>query len=135
MGSQPSSERSGAEDVRRVLDGLRRVVQQLRESSRAAETRLGLSGAQLFVLARLRGQDGLSLNQLAQLTATHQSSVSVVVTRLVERGLVARRPSKSDARRLEISLTPKGKKLIARAPDAAQEVLIGAIETLPESLR
>src|SRR5262249_53922776 len=114
-----------------VLDGLRRVVQLLRESASDAEKRFGLSAAQLFVLAKLRHHDRLSLGHLAELTATHQSSVSVVVSRLVECGLVARRPSKEDGRRLELSLTARGKRLIARAPDAAQERLFGAIEDLP----
>src|SRR5258708_7219015 len=76
-----------------------------------------------------------ALRRAAQLPATHQSSVSVVVGRLVERGLVARRPSKSDRRRLELSLTQKGRRLIARAPDAAQERLLGAIEELPPAWR
>ncbi len=63
-----------------MLDAIRRIVQALRESSRAAEKRVGLSGAQLFVLQTLGESPGLSLNELAERTRTHQSSVSVVVT-------------------------------------------------------
>ena len=40
-------------DVRAVLDGVRRIVQSLRESSRWAEKYLGMTGAQLFVLQQL----------------------------------------------------------------------------------
>jgi len=55
-------------------------VQALRVSSRAAERDVGLSAAQLFVLDRLAGADqALCVNELAQRTLTHQSSVSVVV--------------------------------------------------------
>jgi DNA-binding MarR family transcriptional regulator len=132
MGSQLISPQ---DEVRRVLDGLRRVVQLLRESAAESERRFGLSSAQLFVLGKLRDHGRISLGSLAELTATHQSSVSVVVSRLVENGLVARRPSKSDARRLELSLTPQGRRLIARAPDATQERLFGAIEELPAAWR
>jgi DNA-binding MarR family transcriptional regulator len=128
MGSQLISP---SEEVRRVLDGLRRVVQLLRESASESERRLGLSSAQLFVLGKLRDHGRISLGKLAQLTATHQSSVSVVVSRLADAGLVARRPSKSDARRLELSLTAQGRRLSARAPDVAQERLFAAIEELP----
>jgi DNA-binding MarR family transcriptional regulator len=122
-------------DVRDVLDGIRHVVQKLRESSSSAEKSLGLSGAQLFVLSKLHGHEGLSINQLAELTATHQSSVSAVVSRLVERGLVVRRPANGDARKLCLSLTARGKKLAARAPDPAQDRLIAAVRTLSPSLR
>lgn len=107
----------------------------LRESSRAAEQRFGLSGAQLFVLSTLAHEPVLSLNELAELTHTHQSTVSVVVSRLVERGLVRRSESEADARRLELSLTPAGRTLFARAPQAAQERLHDAIGRMPAAER
>lgn len=113
-----------------ILDDLRRIVRALRESSRAAEQKLGVSGAQLFVLRSLADVGTLSLKQLAARTRTHQSTVSVVVKRLVERGLVARVMSESDARRLELSLTKRGRALLERAPLAAQDKLIYGVERL-----
>ncbi len=122
-------------DVRQVLDGLRRLVQVLRESSRAAERRVGITSAQLFVLQRLAGERALSLNELAARTFTHQSSVSVVVSRLVERGLVARVEAAEDRRRLALSLTAAGRSLVARAPGAPQAQLVTAIERLSPTRR
>jgi DNA-binding MarR family transcriptional regulator len=115
----------------RVLDSVRRIVRLLREGSRQSQDRVGLSAAQLFVLQRLDGPRPLSLTELAARTLTHQSSVSVVVRRLVEMGLVQRRPAPGDARRLELSLTRRGQTLAARAPSAAQDRIIAAIERLP----
>ncbi|HEX5031116.1 MAG TPA: MarR family transcriptional regulator [Candidatus Eisenbacteria bacterium] len=122
-------------DTRRALDGLRALVQALRESSRSAERSMGLSGAQLFVLQKLGESPAISLNELARRTHTHQSSVSVVVTRLVRRGLVQRLRSLADARALELSLTARGRSLLRRAPGAAQDRLIAAIEALGASRR
>ena len=82
MGSNISSPHA-----REVLDAIRRIVQALRESSRAAEKGVGLSSAQLFVLQTLQETPGLSLNELAERTRTHQSSVSVVVTKLARQRL------------------------------------------------
>jgi DNA-binding MarR family transcriptional regulator len=124
-----------AADTRVVLDAVRRIVQALHESSRWAETRLGLSGAQLFVLQKLADSPCLSLNELAERTHTHQSSVSTVVTRLVERGLVVRGPGESDARRVELRLAPEGRRLIRRAPNLPQQRLIEGIERLAPSRR
>ncbi len=118
-----------------VLDHLRRIVRVLRESSRAAEGLLGVTGAQLFVLKALAGSPALSLNDLAARTRTHQSTVSVVVSRLVARRLVRRTPSQADGRRVELSLSPKGRALLARAPLAAQDALIEGIERLPRAQR
>src|SRR5437763_1011424 len=67
----------GASDVRSIMDAIRRIVRVLRVSSRACEKQVGLSGAQLFVLHKLEEAPALSLNQLADRTRTHQSSVSV----------------------------------------------------------
>jgi DNA-binding MarR family transcriptional regulator len=118
-----------------ALDSLRRIVQSLRLSSRAAEKRFGLSGAQLFVLQKLGDGRALSLNELAARTRTHQSSVSVVVRRLVERGLVASSPSGKDARRVELTLRPAGRKFLRKDPALPQERLAAAIEALPSAQR
>ena len=119
---------SGA--TRDVLDAVRRIVQALHESSRRAEQHLGVSGAQLFVLQRLAESPAASLNELAARTHTHQSSVSAVVARLVARGLVRRSKASEDGRRLELSLTPAGRRLALKAPHAAQDRLIAAVNKM-----
>jgi DNA-binding MarR family transcriptional regulator len=122
-------------EVRDILDAVRRIVRSLHESSRASEKMLGLSAAQLFVLQKLADAPGLSLNALAAQAHTHQSSVSTVVSRLVDRGLVLRTAAADDARRLELRASAEGRRLVARAPDAAPARLIDAIERLPASRR
>jgi DNA-binding MarR family transcriptional regulator len=129
-----AGERS-TQTTRRVLDALRRVVQSLRLSARAAETDLGLSGAQLFVLQKLSEERSLSVNDLAERTLTHQSSVSVVAARLVEKRLVARQRSAGDARRLELSITPKGRAMLRQSPLAAQERLLNGLTQMSERQR
>jgi DNA-binding MarR family transcriptional regulator len=128
--SRPREKTAQGSDVRVVLDAFRHIVRVLRLSSRAAEKRVGVSAAQLFVLHKLAEGRALSLGELADRTFTHQSSVSVVVGRLVARGLVARRSSAADGRRVELALTGSGRTLLRRAPAAAQERLIEAIEGL-----
>ncbi len=118
-----------------ILDGIRLIVQDLREGSRAAEAAFGLSGAQLFVLQTLAGEPGMSVNELAFRTYTHQSSVSAVIKKLVRRRLVTAKPSAADARRLELTLTARGRTLARSAPDAAQIRLIAALNTLSAAER
>jgi DNA-binding MarR family transcriptional regulator len=121
--------------TRAVLDAIRAIVRALREASRQAEQAVGLSAAQLFVLHRLAGAPPLSLSELAARTVTHQSSVSVVVTKLARRGLVARTRAAADARRLEITLTPAGRAVLGRAPAAAQDRLIAALAVVGPAAR
>jgi DNA-binding MarR family transcriptional regulator len=116
--------------TRQVLDSLRRLVQALRESTGRAQTRTGLTGAQLFALQQFEGGAALSVNALAALTFTHQSSVSVVAQRLVDRGLLRRRQSAEDRRRVELTATPRGRALLRKAPEVAQAGLAAAVERL-----
>ena len=124
-----------APHTREVIDAIRRIVQALRESSHEAESRVGLSGAQLFILRTIAEAPGLSLNDLAERTRTHQSSVSVVVTHLAGKGLVEKRTADRDGRRVAIRLSPKGRQRLDRAPQTAQERLIGSVDGLPGSER
>jgi len=112
------------------MDALRRVVRDLRLSARDAERSAGISGAQLFVLQSLAAEPASSLNDLAERTLTDQSSVSVVVKRLADRKLVARKPSLVDARRIELSLTAAGKRLLARCPEPTQLRLVRSLRHL-----
>ena len=122
-------------DNQRILDCIRRLVRLLRLSDRAAQALVGLSGAQLFVLNELGETPALSLNELAERTRTDQSSVSVVVTRLVEAGLVSRERSRDDARRLVLTLTRSGRTALQRAPAVAQQNILAALEQLPAAER
>jgi DNA-binding MarR family transcriptional regulator len=126
---------AAASEIQVILDGIRFLVHRLRESSREAERRIGLTGAQLFVLQRLRENDDLSINDLAARTYTHQSSVSVVVSRLVRRGLVRRRQTPGDARRWSLSLSEEGRRALTIAPEASQAAIIHALQRLPSGTR
>jgi DNA-binding MarR family transcriptional regulator len=116
--------------VRSALSGLRRLVRALRLSSVGAERQLGISAAQLFVLDALRRQPGMSLGELAALTWTDPSSVSVVVSRLVTRGLVVRRTAPDDARRAVLSATHRAEVLLRDGPEPVQRRLVESLLAL-----
>ena len=112
--------------VRRLMDDFRRIVQALRSSHRAAGN-LELTGAQLFVL-KVLGENGapMSINELAEATETTQSTVSAVTARLIDRGLIASSRSSEDARRAEVSLTPRGRALHRKAPATVAQIRLAA---------
>jgi len=119
-----------AEEMTTVMDSLRAVVRALRISTRAVEKEIGISGAQLFVLQRLQDAPARSVNELAERTSTHQSSVSTVVSRLVERGLARRAASAEDGRRMEISISEQGRALLRQAPRTAQTAMQEALRRM-----
>ncbi|MDB4888091.1 MAG: MarR family transcriptional regulator [Gemmatimonadetes bacterium] len=114
----------------------RRLVRALSRSARAVEASSGISGAQLFILRQLATVDRpLSVNELAALTFTHQSTVSAILNLLVERRLVTRTPASDDARRMVIALTARGRALTDSAPPTVQTQLVDGLARLPAAQR
>ena len=117
------------------MNAVRSVVRALRLNTRSIEGKLGISLAQLFVLQQLVDKPAESLNELAERTATHQSSVSVVVRRLVDRGLVTRVASEADRRRVHIALTPAGAAMVRGAPPTVQSDLMHGMSRMTPDQR
>ncbi|MFI5263502.1 MAG: MarR family winged helix-turn-helix transcriptional regulator [Candidatus Kapaibacterium sp.] len=127
--------RSATKESRNIMDDIRRLVQAIRLASSDSEKQIGLSAAQLFVLHKLSEEQGLSINDLAERTMTHQSSVSVVVQKLEAKGLLKRLVADHDGRKFKLSLTKKGMTRMKKAPSAVQDTLIGALEKLEPKMR
>jgi DNA-binding MarR family transcriptional regulator len=117
------------------MNAIRSVVRALRLNTRSIEGKLGISLAQLFVLQQLSEKPAESLNELAERTATHQSSVSVVVRRLVDRGFVTRVASTADRRRVHIALTPAGEAMLRGAPPTVQSDLMHGLSRMSPEQR
>lgn len=119
------------DDAEIALHDLRRLVQGIRASSHAVERTWNLTGAQLFVLHQLSLEPGASIRRLSERTLTDPSSVSVVISRLVARGLVTRTLDATDRRKSALSVSKKGAKLLASTPEPYQDRLIVALRELP----
>lgn len=115
-----------------VLNAFRRITQALRLAAAQTQTETGISAAQLFVLTRLDQEGPHSIKDLAEATMTDRSSVADVVDRLAARRLVSRRSSREDARRAEVHITPAGRRLLSRAPEAPTAILMEGIGGLAD---
>jgi DNA-binding MarR family transcriptional regulator len=115
-----------------ALDRVRTLISALSHSARAVERSTGVTNAQLFLLQQLAEAESLSVNDLAMRARTQQSTVSIVVARLVRAGLAAKRKSANDGRIAVVSLTPKGRRLLTHAPAPPTTALLKAIESLSD---
>src|ERR1700730_7023236 len=106
MGAQITSMASSTigetHDILRAMNAGRSIARALRINTRSIELKMGIRLQQLFALQPLAEKPAESLDELADRTATHQSSVSVVVRRLVDNGLVSRAAVPNDRRRIRI---------------------------------
>ena len=129
MASQ-SKKSPAADDGKRILNSIRQLVRALRLFDREAQAKHGISAAQMFVLHVLGEQDALSLNDVAERTATDQSSASVVVQRLVDAGYVTRTPKKEDRRHVELNITARGRNVMRKSPPPAQQRILQTVAAM-----
>jgi len=106
-------------------------VKALHTYSQEVRRAYGLTGPQLWALKTLRTNRWMSMGQLAEALAVHQSSASILVNRLEKRGLVRRTRGRLDHRFVDMALTRRGAALAAGAPEAAQGRLLHALEAMP----
>jgi len=131
------------------LDLKRQLIAQLVESSRLLRNYIdnrakgrGTTRAQWIVLFRLRQQEGLSQVDLAEVLELQPISLVRLLDRLVEHGLLERRPDPRDRRANKLFLTPCGRQLVddldslrdSIAPDVLREIPADAIETSLKTL-
>jgi DNA-binding MarR family transcriptional regulator len=70
---------------------------------------LGVTGPQRLVIRIVGRIPGISPGELAEILHVHPSTLTGVLTRLVDHGLLARRGDVRDRRRMILTLTEKGK--------------------------
>jgi MarR family transcriptional regulator, transcriptional regulator for hemolysin len=132
------------------LDLKRQLIAQLVESSRLLRNYIdhrakgrGTTRAQWIVLFRLRQQEGLSQVDLADVLELQPISLVRLLDRLVEHGLLERRPDPRDRRANRLFLTASGRQLVddldslrdSIASDVLQDIPATAIETSLGTLR
>jgi DNA-binding MarR family transcriptional regulator len=130
----PVPHRSAAESHRTAaLGAIRTLVAAFTRSARSIEWRTGLTNAQLFLMLQLAEGESLSVNELAERARTTQGTVSAVLRRMIDGGLVQRDRARDDARRAALSLTAKGRRLIRHAPTPPTEALLQALGGLSDA--
>jgi MarR family transcriptional regulator for hemolysin len=125
------------------LDLKRQLIAQLVESSRLlrnyidgrAKTR-GTTRAQWIVLFRLRQQEGLSQVDLAEVLELQPISLVRLLDRLVEHGLLERRPDPKDRRANKLHLTRAGRRLVDDLDSLRDSIALDVLRDVPnEAIR
>ena len=117
--------------VSRIIDNIRRVFKAVNEQSKKAEHETGITGPQLWAIKIIGDFSPVRVSDLARHMYVHPATVVGILDRLESRKLVKRVRSKDDKRVVKVRLTDEGKKLIAKAPQVAQGLLVAGLEVLP----
>jgi DNA-binding MarR family transcriptional regulator len=99
-------------DTTAVANRLRPVLLKLNRELRREIHSLGVTGGQVSLLVQIKFQPGIGMRELAELERMSVPGMSKFVSRLEEAGLVEREPVEGDQRRVGLSLTPAGEKVL-----------------------
>lgn len=115
-------------DFLRELWALDHALQRL---SKRMERTIGVSGPQRLALRLVARFPGLPAGRLARLLHLHPSTVSGLVRRLAERGLIVRSSDGSDRRRAQLRVTPSGIELLSFSHPTIESALLAALGRVP----
>ena len=93
----------------------------LRARSRAWQQQTPLTPAQYYLLRALSHEPELGVGEMAAAAGCTSPTATRMLDGLARDGVVVREPSNEDRRRTIVSLTAKGKRLLARQRRASQE--------------
>jgi MarR family transcriptional regulator, organic hydroperoxide resistance regulator len=120
------------QEIEEVINDLRRVFQSINQHSRNAERAAELTGPQLWALQILVLSAPMRVSELAKRMYLSPATVVGIVDRLEAKGVVTRTRSKEDRRAVELTLTEKGREVVAKAPQVAQSVLLQGLAALSD---
>ncbi|MCY1367858.1 homoprotocatechuate degradation operon regulator, HpaR [compost metagenome] len=115
-----------------VFKGLRRLQQATEVHAKRLARYGGLTPLQLLILRIMAGRGELTASHLAREVSLTQASLSGVLDRLEQRGLLIRRRDERDRRKHWLVLTAAGSEALAVAPALLPEHVLARFAALPE---
>lgn len=113
-----------------ILAALRRIIRAIDLRSKELVRSHGLTGPQALLLKEATASGPLSVGDLAKRATLSQATVTDILARLEKRGLVTRRKSRQDRRRVVVSVTAQGQELARTAPPLLQERFVERLAKL-----
>lgn len=107
----------------------------LQAMSRHMERHMGISGPQRLVLREVARRPDIQPGELATLIGVHPSTVTGLVDRLVERGLLLREQREDDRRSSRLRVTDVGQRLLVARGVTVERVVQKAAGEMSPALR
>lgn len=89
---------------------------------------LGMTRAQWAVLSRIERNEGLKQSEIADILEIQPITLTRLLDRLAENGLIERRPDEHDRRAWRLYLTPAAKPVVERLETLGREMLRSALK-------
>ena len=103
------------------------VARMLRTYADHKAAQFGITRAQWVVLVRLDRSEGLKQSELAEILDLQPISLTRLLDKLCESGLIERRPDPVDRRAKRLFLTPAARPLLEKLADLGEELMATAL--------
>jgi len=115
-----------------VLISLRQIIRSIDMRSKHLVKLFGLTGPQLVILQAAARTEKTTASELARASSLSQATVTGILDRLENQGLIYRQRSRRDRRRVDVFTTTAGERMIASAPSLMQESFVEQFDELPD---
>ena len=113
-----------------VLKHFREIFIQAKSELKDNVKKTGLSGAQLWIMQQVYNFNGISNAELAKNLTIHVSTCSLLVNKLIKKNLIEKTRDPKDERKIVLTLSPKGKQLMAKAPKLPEGAIPSTLKKL-----
>ena len=113
-----------------IIQSLRTIFKAIQDYSHEVSENYGITGPQLWVLKTISLNGRLSLGDLGRRMYLKPSTITGLIDVLEEKGYLARMRDREDRRVVKVQLTPKGQRLVKKAPNPAQGKMIYGLRKL-----
>ncbi|MEK9588943.1 MAG: MarR family transcriptional regulator [Gammaproteobacteria bacterium] len=118
-------------DYDEILVSLRKITRAIDLHSRRVLKTSGLTTSQLLVLQSIDRLGNPSPSAIAREVVLSQATVSSLLDRLSNHGLILRVRAEGDRRQMLVQLTDLGRERLATSPSPLQEEFLGKFRNLP----
>lgn len=122
---------SSAQLAGMLRDSLTRLNRRVRQTRPVGD----LTATQLSALASLKLAGAMTPRELAETERVRPPTMTKIVAKLEERGLVQRTPHPTDGRQVILAATPAGRDMLAQFERAREEWLARRLTELPAEER
>ena len=119
-----------------VLDFMRllwRIEHGLQATSKRMDARVGITGPQRLVVKLATRFPGLSAGDVARILHLHPSTITGILQRLVDKGLLIRELDRRDTRRARLRPGPRAGSLARRSAGTVEAAVARVLDRTPAS--
>jgi DNA-binding MarR family transcriptional regulator len=106
------------------------IFKALQRQLSTVEKSFGISGSQIAILHEIAKNPNIGSSELSKRLHIHQSTCSLLITKLIKKKLITKIQSKDDHRMVMLKLNEAALKLLKKVPKPTEGLLTDALKSL-----